>query len=82
MIKSSDFSLADLRSEILENANSLGVQPSFSDNISKSVVECVEKYLETHPLVTPTDLDLLVVRELKKFHPDLAYIYHNRDKII
>ena len=71
-----------IRLDILREARVLGLHATFATKISESVVQKVEHYLENHPVVTDKDINLVVSRELKKYSPDLAYIYRNRDKII
>lgn len=71
-----------LRALILREAHALGVPTGFAITISDSVADKLSEYYTTHPVVTKVDVDEFVYRELSLFHPDLAYIYHNRDKII
>ncbi|MBQ6570749.1 hypothetical protein IJI02_00155 [Candidatus Saccharibacteria bacterium] len=71
-----------IRLDILREARVLGLHAGFAEMVSDSVAQKVERYLESHPVVTAKDIDLLVSRELKQYNPDLAYIYRNRDKII
>ena len=33
-------------------------------------------------IITEQDLNRAIVKELKKYHKDFAYVYENRDKII
>ena len=71
-----------LRADILSEARALGIPEGFAVTIAESVATSIEAYLVDHPLLTPLDVHSLVTSELQKYHPDLAYIYHNRDKII
>ena len=71
-----------LRADILAEARALGIPEGFAITIAESVAESLEAYLVDHPVLTALDVHRLVVSELQKYHPDLAYIYHNRDKII
>ncbi len=76
------FSADDLRHDLLAEARALRVHSGFAEIIAEKTIKVVEKYLKTHPVVTKKDIETLVYNELKKYHKDLAYIYHNRDKII
>ncbi|MBR5647589.1 hypothetical protein IKW73_01425 [Candidatus Saccharibacteria bacterium] len=55
-----------------------GAAVSFVDNI----IADTKKALKGKNVVTEKDLTRIVAREAKKYNPDLAYVYKNRDKII
>lgn len=76
------FSSEELRKDLLSEARALRIHVGFAEIISDKCVQAVEKYLKTHPVVTKSDIERIIYNELKKYHKDLAYIYHNRDKII
>ena len=72
----------DLQRDLLAEARALRVHSGFAEIIAIKTISAVEAYLTSHPVVTKKDIDDLIYKELKKYHKDLAYIYHNRDKII
>lgn len=76
------FSSEKLRKDLLAESRALRIHVGFAEIITEKCTKSVEKYLETHPVVTEADIEKIVYTELKKYHKDLAYIYHNRDKII
>lgn len=76
------FSEKELRSDLLAEARALRIHIGFAEIIVERVIKVVKSYLSTHPIVTSQDVEDLVYKELKKYNKDLAYIYHNRDKII
>ena len=41
-----------------------------------------KKALKNRSIITEKDLNRVILKELKKYHADLAYVYENRDKII
>lgn len=77
-----NFSLKSLKKDIIAEACVLKLHVGFAEIIAEKVSKKVETYLATHPVVTEDDIERIVVSELKKYSKDLAYIYHNRDKII
>lgn len=71
-----------IREDILAEAKTLRIHSGFAEQIADRTLVRVEKYLLSHPVVTKIDIERIVYEELKKYNKDLAYIYHNRDKII
>ena len=80
--KTIDFSPVVLRADILRESRALNISTGFAEQISESVAKKIESYLSAHPIVTDLELSSLIEKEIGKFNADLAYIYHNRDKII
>lgn len=76
------FSSEKLRKDLLAESRALRIHVGFAEIIAEKCSKAVEKYLEIHPIVTEADIEKIVYTELKKYNKDLAYIYHNRDKII
>ena len=81
-MKELDFSKENLKAEILKDAKSLNLAPGFAATISDKVSDAVEQKVNKLSTITKNDLERIVTSELKKYSADLAYIYHNRDKII
>ena len=81
-IESKTFSLENLKEDILTEARALKIHSGFATQIAEKAVASVETFLSTHPFVTSTEINQLIISELDKYNKDLAYIYHNRDKII
>jgi len=77
-----DFSLEEIKTDLLREARALRIHSGFADQIIEKVLLAVEKYQSSHPVVTKKDIDKIVHSELKKFDKDFAFIYQNRDKII
>lgn len=76
------FSKDTLKQEILKDAKSINLAPGFAATISNKVTDAVEQKVNKLSTITTNDLERIVTAELKKYSADLAYIYHNRDKII
>ncbi|MBQ6510538.1 hypothetical protein IJI94_01050 [Candidatus Saccharibacteria bacterium] len=81
-MKELDFSKENLKAEILKDAKSINLAPGFAATISDKVSDAVEQKVNKLSTITKNDLERIVTSELKKYSADLAYIYHNRDKII
>ena len=81
-MKELTFSKDDLKKEILKDAKSINLAPGFAATISDKVSSAVEHKVNKLSTITNNDLERIVTAELKKYSADLAYIYHNRDKII
>ena len=80
--KAYKFSVSELKEDLFREARALRIHGGFAEQIVEKVLKKVNAYRKTHPVVTKKDIDLLVYRELKKYHEDLAFIYKNRGKII
>lgn len=64
------------------DAKALAIPAGAADVFIKKTLDHVEKTLRHHKNVTERELKSAIVKELKKFHKDFAYVYQNRDKII
>lgn len=76
------FSAEDIKNDLRREARALRIHTGFAEIIIEKVILKVEAYKKSHPVVTEKDIESLVYSELKKYHKDLAFIYHNREKII
>ncbi len=76
------FSIDELEKDLFREARALRIHGGFAEAIIGKVILAVESYTKTHPVVTENDIKKLVYTELKKYHKDFAFFYHNRDKII
>lgn len=71
-----------LTRELKIDAKAVGI-PSGASNIfiEKSISDALSN-LADKTIITDDDLKRAIYKELKKYHPDLAYVYKNRDTII
>ncbi|MBQ6147423.1 hypothetical protein IJH66_02625 [Candidatus Saccharibacteria bacterium] len=76
------FKSEDLAEELRRESRSLGLPAGSAEDVIKKVTEGVCLWLEERNIITKSDLERVVSRELDKYNADLAYIYRNRDKII
>ncbi len=76
------FSIEEIKRDLLRETRALRIHSGYADIIIEKILNELKEYKSSHPVVTEKDIETLIYRELKKYHKDLAYIYHNRDKII
>lgn len=77
-----NFNPRTLESDLIREATSLRIPKSVAQNIAQKVTNNLTQWLEKRPLVTDSELNFKIAKELAKYHSDLAYVYQNRDKII
>lgn len=76
------FSTTTITRELKFHAKALGIPPGAADVFIEKSVTAATQRLSRKKLITESDLTRALVRELQKYHADLAYVYENRDKII
>lgn len=61
---------------------SSGAPSGYAESIARKVVGEVDKWLESRPEVTSSDLRRIAAQKLKPYHPDASYLYeHNRSTL-
>lgn len=60
----------------------LGIPDGAAEIFIEKTLKSVKKELKNKTIITDEDLVRTVSKELKKYSPDLAYVYKNYDKII
>ncbi|MBR3122278.1 hypothetical protein IKF28_02420 [Candidatus Saccharibacteria bacterium] len=68
--------------ELKIDAKGLGIPTGAADAFIKKAISDALKNLQKKSIVTELDVKKAIVKELKKYHADLAYVFENRDKII
>lgn len=76
------FDEEQLRKDLKIDAKGVGIPVGAAEAFIDRVVVDVEKSFRNRKIITESDLKRAVLRELKKYNHDFAYIYQNRDKII
>lgn len=71
-----------LKKDLKIDARGLGIPSGAADMFIERTIRAVQKELRPKQIITEQDLKRAVVKELKKYHADFAYVYENRDKII
>ena len=69
-------------SELKIHAKALGIPIGAAEIFIKKSEKAAVKSLKGKKIITKSDFTRAMTRELKKYHPDLAYTYANYDKII
>ncbi len=64
------------------DAIGLGIPTGAAEIFADKALDAALKKINQKKIVTEKDLNLALSRELKKYNPDLAYVYKNRDTII
>ena len=64
------------------DAHGVGIPTGAANIFVDKTIKDTLKSLKGKPIITEKDLDRAIVKELKKYNPDLAYVYKNRDTII
>ena len=76
------FSPEELVNELKTESRALNLPEGSIEYIIAHILHAVTKWLSKREIVTKSDLERVVARELDQYSPDLAYVYKNRGKII
>ena len=76
------FSRKKLIEEIMREGKVLGLHPGAVEAIAIKVADTTTEWIHSQIEYNEKDLNIKIIKELKKYHHDLAYIYENRGKII
>ncbi len=71
-----------LRKELKLHAKGLGLPDGSAELFINETLKTVKKSLKGKSIITSADLDRIIIKALKKYNRDLAYVYENRDTII
>ena len=79
---SKSLNLTKIKKELEADARALNIPSGAADIFIEKVLKSLPKTLGSSKIITDQDLNRALIKELKKYHADLAYVYQNRDKII
>lgn len=68
--------------ELKIDARALGIPSGSANLFIERTIKAANKNLSDKTIITQQDLDRAIIKELKKYNSDLAYVYQNRGKII
>ena len=68
--------------ELKLHAKALGIPEGSAEIFINQTLESIKKFLKNKSIVTSSDLDRVIIKSLKKYNKDFAYVYQNRDTII
>lgn len=77
-----DSTKKDLKKTLLFHARGLNLPEGAAEDFIKKSITAAEKSFTKKSAITDQDLKRAVIKSLKKYNPDLAYVYENYDKII
>ena len=64
------------------DAKAIGIPTGAAEVFINKSLATAQKSLKSKKIITEKDLKLAIVKELKKYNTDFAYVYENHDKII
>ena len=77
-----EFDEKQIKKELKIDAKALGIPSGAAETFIDNTLKSVKKSIKSKTIITELDLRRLIIKELKKYNTDLAYVYKNRDKII
>ncbi|MBR3172846.1 hypothetical protein IKF21_02985 [Candidatus Saccharibacteria bacterium] len=79
---SEPFNLTPIKRELALHARALDIPVGAAEIFIDKSLAAATKSFKSKKIVTDQDLNRAIIRELRKYHKDLAYVYENHDKII
>ena len=77
-----DFDENEISHNLKIDAHAVGIPEGAAETFIERTIKDAKKSLKNRSIITESDLHRAILKELKKYHADLAYVYENRDKII
>lgn len=77
-----DFDEEEIARNLKIDARGVGIPEGAAELFVEHTMKGVKKALKAKAIVTQADLDRAILRELRKYNADFAYVYENRDKIV
>ena len=71
-----------LRKDLKLHARALGIPDGAAEDFINSAIKEAKAPLAKKSVITPADFTRIVVKSLKKYHKDLAYVYEIHNTII
>lgn len=81
-MNSRPFDARQIKRELKVHAKALKIPVGAADDFIERAVNDATAKLSKRKLITERDLKQAVIKELKKYHKDFAYVYENYDKIV
>ena len=79
---STPYDITKIKRELKIHAKALGIPSGAAEDFIDRSISTATKSLSNKKLITDSDLSRALIKELKKYHQDLAYVFKNHDKII
>lgn len=77
-----EFDQAKITRNLKIDAKAVGIPSGAAEVFIEKSLKAATKKLSSKKIITSSDLKRAIVKELRKYHKDLAYVYENRDTII
>lgn len=77
-----NFNTKELQKTLKIDAKGVGIPIGAAEIFIDKSIKAAQKSLKSKKIITEKDLKIALVRELKKYNADLAYVYQNHDTII
>ena len=77
-----DFDENEIKKDLKIDAHAVGIPEGAAEIFVERTMKDAKKSLKNRSIITENDLKRAILKELKKYHADLAYVYENHDKII
>ncbi len=77
-----EYSSDGIRQSILRHAKSLRLPDGWAEQVADRVTRATDEWIDDKDLVTEEDLRIFICKQLEEISPDIAFAYHNHDKII
>ena len=77
-----DFDATEITKNLKIDAFGIGIPEGAAETFVERTMKDAKKSLKNRSIITEKDLNRVILKELKKYNADLAYVYENRDKII
>lgn len=77
-----EYSSDGIRQSILRHAKSLRLSEGWGEQVADRVTKATDEWISDKDIVTEEDLRVFICKQLEQISPDIAFAYHNHDKII
>lgn len=77
-----DFDETEIIKDLKIDARAVGIPEGAAESFIERTLKDAKKSLKNRSVITEKDLNRIILKELKKYNADLAYVYENHDKII
>ena len=81
-MKTREIDQDEIKKDLIIDARAVGIPEGAADIFAERAVKTAIKSLKNRSIITESDLHHAILKELKKYNHDLAYVYENRDKIV
>lgn len=71
-----------IRKDLKQHAHAINLPEGAADSFINNTLIVAKKKLNNKTIITEEDLTRIIVKELKKYNADFAYVYQIHDKII